>query len=443
MKTDILVIGTGTSGYTIAHGLKKEGKSVAIADRRSFGGTCAKRGCQPKKYLVANTEIVHLAKSLEGRGILKSPEVAWTDLMALKRDFTEKISVSSEKGFIDAGIEVFHGDARFTGNNKVSIGDVSIEADTIILAVGSVPANLGIPGEEYSVDSEYFLDMDTMPQRVIFIGGGYISFELAGVAHMAGAETTILHRSIQPLKQFDPDLVNTLVETMRADGLSLITEHPVEKIEKTEQGFKVTAGGEYFFADLLVNASGRVPDFKSLDLEAGNVNFGSKGIEVNKYLQSSSNPDVFAVGDCVASGPNLATVADMQAEIVVANIMNGNSRIPDYTNIPSAVFSLPPMATVGISEKEAVKQNLDFRINIMDQTSMPSSKRIGQKAAMYKVIIENSTEKIIGVHILGHNAPEVINTYALAVKFGHTINELKTVLWAYPTHSSDMKYSLK
>ncbi|MCK5153980.1 MAG: NAD(P)/FAD-dependent oxidoreductase [Spirochaetales bacterium] len=443
MKTDILVIGTGTSGYTVAHGLKKEGKSVAIADRRSFGGTCAKRGCQPKKYLVANTEIIHLAKNLVGKGVVQAPEVEWKDLMNLKRDFTEKVSANSEKGFTDAGIDVFHGDVRFMGTNSVLVGDVPVEADKIVLAVGSVPANLSISGGELSVDSEYFLDMDTMPKRIIFIGGGYISFELAGVAHMAGAETIILHRSAQPLKQFDPDLVNTLVGSMREDGLSLITEHPVEKIEKVDSEFKVTAGGEVFFADLVVNASGRIPDLNCLDLEAGNIDFGSRGIGVNQYLQSSSNSDVFAVGDCAASGPNLATVADMQAEIVVANILNGVSIVPDYSNIPSAVFSLPPMAAIGISEKEAIEEKLNYRIQKSDQTSWPSSKRIGQKAAMYKVIIENKTDKILGVHILGHNAPEVINTFALAVKFGHTTKELKTILWAYPTHTSDMKYSLQ
>jgi len=443
MKADILVIGTGTSGYTVAHGLRKAGKSVAIADRRSFGGTCAKRGCQPKKYLVANTEIIHLARSLEGQGVFKAPEVVWPDLMTLKREFTENVSVNSEQGFLDAGIEVFHGDVHFTGTNSVLIGDKPVEADKIILAVGSVPFSLNIPGGDLSVDSEFFLDMDTMPERVIFIGGGYISFELAGVAHIAGAVTTILHRSVQPLKQFDPDLVNTLVEAMREDGLSLLTEHPVEKIEKAEKGFKVTAGDEIYFADLVVNASGRGPDLNSLNLESGNIDFGSRGIGVNKYLQSSSNSDVFAVGDCAASGPNLATVADMQAEIVVSNILNGTKRVPDYNNIPSAVFSLPPMAAVGISEKEARDSKLDVRIKIMDQTAWPSSKRIGQKAAMYKVIIDNKTDKILGIHILGHNAPEVINTFALAVKFGHTVKELKSVLWAYPTHTSDMKYSLQ
>ena len=443
MKTDILVIGTGTSGYTVAHGLKKAGKSVAIADRRSFGGTCAKRGCQPKKYLVANTEIIHLAKSLEGKGIINAPEVAWKDLINLKRDFTGKVSSDSEKGFTDAGIEVFHGDVCFAGSNSVLVGDVPISAEKIVLAVGTVPAAMNIPGGDLSVDSEYFLDMETMPKRIIFIGGGYISFELAGVAHMAGAEPIILHRSVQPLKQFDSDLVNTLVDAMKEDGLSLITEHPVQAIEKMDSGFKVTAGGKDFFADLVVNASGRVPDLNMLNLEAGNVKFGSGGIEVNEYLQSTSNPDIFAVGDCAASGPNLATVADMQAEIVVANILNDPSIVPDYSNIPSAVFSLPPMAAVGISEKEAIEKMLDVRIKRMDQTSWPSSKRIGQKAAGYKVIIENRTEKILGVHILGHNAPEVINTFALAIKFGHTTEELKSVLWAYPTHTSDMKYSLQ
>lgn len=443
MNIDILVIGTGTSGYTVAHGLKREGKTVAVADRRAYGGTCAKRGCQPKKYLVDNSEIIHLAKSLTGKGIRNTPEVSWKDLMNLKRDFTEKVSSNTEKGFIDAGIETYHGDVRFTSANSVLVGDLPVTAENIVLAVGTVPSPLGIPGGDLTVDSEYFLDMNTMPERVIFIGGGYISFELAAVAHMSGAETIILHRSAQPLKHFDPDLTNTLVEAMREEGLSLITEHPVQKIEKIDSKFKVTAGGKVFKADLVVNASGRIPDFSRMNLEAGNVKFGSRGIEVNEYLQSSSNSSVFAVGDCVDSGPHLATVADMQAEIVVKNILSDRSVIPDYSNIPSAVFSLFPMASVGISEREAIEKNLDVRIKKMDQSTFPSSKRIGQKAAMCKVIIENKTEKILGVHILGHNAPEVINTFALAVKMGHTAEDLNSVLWAYPTHTSDMKYCLK
>ncbi|MDA3941614.1 MAG: NAD(P)/FAD-dependent oxidoreductase [Spirochaetia bacterium] len=443
MKTDILVIGTGTSGYTVAHGLKKAGKSVVIADKRSFGGTCSKRGCQPKKYLVENAEIIHLTRALEGKGLVKASEVDWKDLISLKRDFTETVSEGSENGFVSVGIEVLHGEVSFTDPHSVLVGDVPVTADKIILAFGTIPAPMNIPGGDLSVDSEYFLDMDTMPKKIIFIGGGYISFELAGVAHMAGAKTTILHRSAQPLKQFDPDLVNILVGAMRADGLAVLTDHPVIKIERTNTGLKVFAGGKEFIADLVVNASGRIPDLSVLNLAKGNVNYGSKGIEVNKYLQSSSTPNVFAVGDCVASGPNLATVADMQAEIVVENIVNSPSVAPDYSDIPSVVFSQPPMATVGISEKEAVDKNFDVRIKILDQSSYPSSKRIGQKVAICKVIIENKTERILGVHILGHNSPEVINIFALAIKFGHTTMDLKKILWAYPTHTSDMKYSLQ
>ncbi|QEN08960.1 NAD(P)/FAD-dependent oxidoreductase [Oceanispirochaeta crateris] len=443
MKIDILVIGSGTSGYTVANGLKKEGKTVAVADRRSFGGTCAKRGCQPKKYLVANAEIVHLAKGLEGKGLKKAPSVAWKDLMSLKREFTDKVSFNTEEGFKTAGIDVLHGDVYFTSPQSVIVGDLPVSADKIVLAVGTIPTPLTIPGGDFTVDSEYFLDMDKMPRKIIFIGGGYISFELASVAHQAGAETIILHRSVQPLKHFDPDLTRILVKTMKEEGLNLYTEHPVKKIEKSNSGFKVIAGVDEYFADLVVNATGRTPDLNSLNLDVGNIKFGAKGIDVNDYLQSSSNPNVFAVGDCVASGPDLATVADMQAEIVVQNILNKDSVIPDYSNIPSAVFSLPAMASVGISEEEAIQKKLDFRVKMIDQSNWPSSKRIGQKAAVSKVIIEEKTEQILGVHILGHNAAEVINTFALAIKFGHTTEELRTVLWAYPTHTSDMKYSFK
>jgi glutathione reductase (NADPH) len=253
MKTEILIIGTGTSGYTAAMKLKNAGKSVVIADRRSYGGTCAKRGCQAKKYLVTNTEIVHLANKLHGQGIAGTTTVNWKDLIRLKRDFTERISIKTEKSLTDAGITTLHGNAYFKGEKSVYVGKTLVEADKIILAAGSYPRKLNITGEEFSVDSEYFLDMDELPKRIIFIGGGYISFELAGVANSAGADVTILHRSEQVLKNFDPDLIEMLVEDMSADGVNILTNHPVEKITRKNKELTVTAAGIEFHADLVIN----------------------------------------------------------------------------------------------------------------------------------------------------------------------------------------------
>ncbi len=305
--------------------------------------------------------------------------------MTFKRAFTEAVSESTEKGFADAGIISLHGDARFINPHEVLIGNEQVTAETIILALGTVPAPLTIPGGEYAVDSEFFLDMDELPERIVFIGGWYISFEFTCIAHTAGADVTILHRSQRLLKQFDKDLVTLLTGVMVEDGIKIQPEHPGEAIEKEEEGYRITADGEIFFADLAVNATGRIPDFTGMDLDQAAITAGKRGILVNEYMQSISQPHVFAIGDCAASGMQLAPVADREAEIVVGTILNGTSQTVDYSGIPSSVFSLPPLSRVGLSELEAEAKGLNFSVNFVDQSGYPSSKRIGKKKAACKV----------------------------------------------------------
>lgn len=441
---DTLVVGSGTSAYYCINALNQAGQKVAVIDERPYGGTCALRGCQPKKYLVANAEARAMAKHLEGIGLNSAPQTDWTALQELKNAFTKGISEGEVEEFENAGIKTFHGRATLSGPNSVTLEGQNLEAKNIVLATGASPRKSDIPGSKYAKDSEYFLNMADLPKRILFVGGGYISFEFAHVAVQAGAEVTILHRSDQPLKAFDPDIVQAVLAASEEAGINVILNDSPIKIEKTESQYTVSAkSGETFETDLVIEASGRLPNISVLEGNLGGVEFSNRGIEVNEFLQSISNPSVYAIGDCAATPYQLATVADEEGKVAAANILNGNKRKPDLDIVPTSVFTIPSMAAVGLTEKQATDQGVDFRVNSGTTTGWPSSKRIGEKHSAYKILIHKKENTIVGAHLARHNASEVINIFALAMKYGIKAVDLAEFPWAYPTYSSDLKYMVK
>ncbi|MRR53342.1 MAG: NAD(P)/FAD-dependent oxidoreductase [Deltaproteobacteria bacterium] len=280
------------------------------------------------------------------------------------------------------------------------------------------------------------LKLGQLPRRIAFIGGGYIAMEFAHVARAAGAEVTVLQRSNRILKRFDAELANRLAEASRDSGITIIFGFEACQVERSRGAFIVhgsTGCNQSIEADLVVNSAGRLPDLDDLDVKAGGVNRTAHGIAVNEFLQSVNNPRVYAIGDVCDSGPKLATVADMEAALAAENILNGNRQIPDYQGIPSVVFTQPPLAQVGMMEDEAETSGRRFRINRGSMSAWPSSRRIGQKHAIYKVILGEEDGRILGAHLFGYNAGEAINIFALAMKFGLSSQDLKKVLWAYPT----------
>jgi len=292
---DVVVIGTGTAGSSVAFACSCAGMSVAIADYRTFGGTCALRGCVPKKVLHAAAGVVEESRRLSGKGISGEIGIAWPDLMEYKRGFTDPVAENREIAYADAGIEMFHGIARFTGRNSLRVGEEEICGKHIVIATGSVPRPLSVPGEEHLATSDLFLDMPSLPGRIVFIGGGYISFELAHIAVRAGAAVTILHRSERMLRRYDSDLVDLLVEASGEAGISVQTNMPLYSIEQTAGGFLVRAGnnGEHSFpADLVVHGAGTVPEIGHLNLDAGGIETDSGNIVVDEYLRSASNQSV-------------------------------------------------------------------------------------------------------------------------------------------------------
>jgi len=314
-KFDLVVIGTGAAASAVASRCRSAGWQVAIIDSRPFGGTCALRGCDPKKVLVGAAEAVDWFRRMNGKGIrAEELRIDWQDLMRFKRSFTEPVPKKQAEGFKKAGIVPFHGRARFVGPSSIQVNDNVLEGRYVVIAAGQKPADLKISGMERLTTGEQFLELDEVPERILFIGGGYIAFEFAHVAVRAGAQVTIAHRGVRPLSRFDPDLVDQLVKSSRELGVDVQLGTEVTGVEKSSGQLVVRgfASGQQrtFEADMVVHAAGRVPEIDDMNLDAAGVAWDGQGVKVNEFLQSVSNPSVYAAGDAAASGgPHLTPVA--------------------------------------------------------------------------------------------------------------------------------------
>ena len=447
-KFDLVVIGTGAAASAVASRCRSAGWQVTVVDSRPFGGTCALRGCDPKKVLVGAAEAVDWVRRMKGKGIrAEELRIDWQELMRFKRSFTEPVPKNREDGFAEAGIAAFHGRARFVGLSSIQVDDDVLEARYVVIAAGQKPADLKIPGTEHLTTSEQFLELDELPKRILFIGGGYIAFEFAHVATRAGAQVTIVHRGPRPLPLFDPDLVDEIVTSSRELGVDVQIGSEVIGVEKRSGQLVVQASASgqkrTFEADMVVHAAGRVPEIDDMNLDTAGVEWDKKGVRVNEFLQSVSNPAVYAAGDAAASGgPPLTPVASYEGIIVAANLLKGNSQKPNYLGIPSVVFTIPPLAAVGLSESEARKQSLKFKVNKEMTSGWYSSRRVGEKYSGYKVLAEEGTDRILGAHVLGNEAEEVINLFGVAMRSGIRGTDLRHMLFAYPTRGSDVPYML-
>lgn len=444
---DLIAIGTGMAATTAAAKCRAAGWSVAIVDYQPFGGTCALRGCDPKKVLVGAAEIIDWVRRMQGKGVSERDlHIDWGALMAFKRSFTDPVPARIENSLEKQGIDVFHGRARFRGPSSLEVEGQLLEARHFLIATGAKPMRLGIPGEEHLITSDRFLELEELPQRIVVVGGGFIAFEFAHIAARAGAKVTVLEQLPRFLRPFDPDLVSWLVDRSRQIGIDLHAGTSVEAVEKDAVGYKVrTSTGErqeIFEADLVVYAAGRVPDVDELDLEIAGVELDRGRLKLNEFLQSVSNPAVYAAGDAALTGPPLTPVAAHDAHIVAANLLKGNQRRPDYQGVPSVVFTVPPVAAVGLQEEAARQQGLKFRVQHRKTSDWYTARRVNEGCSGYKILIEEDSERILGAHLIGPHAEEVINLFALAIRANLSAKDLKTVIWSYPTATSDISYML-
>ncbi|GAB2759148.1 NAD(P)/FAD-dependent oxidoreductase [Nocardioides salsibiostraticola] len=441
---DLLVIGAGMAGVAAANKAADSGWSVAIVDDLPYGGTCALRGCDPKKILRRGAEILDSAHLMRGKGIdAGGLAINWSDLMKHKHGFTDPVPANMESGLASRGVDLLHGRAVFTGPQDLDINGTSHTAEHVLVATGAAPRPLDFPGHERLIDSTEFLDLDSLPARILFVGGGFISFEFAHIAARAGSQVTIVHRGERPLTGFDPDLVERVVARGLDWGIDVRTSTSILAVEAGATGELVTLESngvrESLEADLVVHGAGRVPALEGLGLEAAGVDYGRQGVRVEPHLRSVSNPAVWAAGDAAdTAGMALTPVAVSEAKVAASNMLKQRTTAPDYAGIPTAVFTIPELTRVGLLEQEARDRNIDLDVRFHDTSGWYSNYRIGETTAAAKVLVDRSTDLIVGAHLLGPEYAELINPIGLAIKLGLTTRQLKSATAAYPSVGSDL-----
>lgn len=442
-KFDVFVIGSGIAGQTVAKACVEAGKKVAIADNREFGGTCSNRGCDPKKILLSAIEAFEATQNLTGKGVNKPAKIDWQQLQKFKKNLTSTIPASTEKNLKEIGIKLYHQSPKFLDEQTLLVEGKKVIASHIVIATGQVPRILSIPGAKHFKISDDFLNLKKLPKRIVFVGAGYIGMEFAHMAARAGAEVTVMDSGKRPLHSFDADLVKELRKYSESLGIKFIFGATLTALKKKRKRFKLlyeVKGGKKILETYAVfNTTGRVPALESLDLEKGNVNFSDIGVETNNYLQSASNSIVYACGDVSDKNVPLTPLSGRQGYVVAENILNGNSKNLEVPVIPSVVFTLPNLASVGYSEEEARSRYKNIRVNYQVATGWFNAKRINAPLYAYKVIINTRTGEIVGAHVLGPEAGETINIFTMVINNKMTDKGIESTIFSYPSWANDIK----
>ena len=348
-----------------------------------------------------------------------------------------------EKGLSGNGVETLHGAARFTGSNTLEVDGTAYQSERFLVAAGAMPRPLSFTGADLVIDSTDFLNLEALPNRVLFIGGGFVSFEFAHIAARAGANPIIVDRGARPLRGFDPDLVEMLIDRSGGIGVDLMRETEIVSVSEASRAFtvEVKSGDETrtIETDLVVHGAGRVAALADLNLEAAGVDYSDKGIVVAPHLQSTTNSAVFAAGDSAdTDGMPLTPVAVIEGKVAASNMLKDTQTAPDYAGIPTAVFTVPEVARVGMLESEARDAGYDVDVRFTDTGDWYSNYRIGETSAAAKVLVDKSNGKILGAHLFGPEYGELINFFGLAIKLGLAAKQLKSMTAAYPSVGSDL-----
>ena len=451
-ETDIVIIGAGTAGQTAAYDLIAEGYRVTVLEKSSQpGGVCALHGCQAKKWYYEVTETIARSQHLQGLGLTTLPSANWSHIRQQKNLFTSKIPANTIANLRGNGINYIEGSVVFTSPETVRVNDTEIKARYFIIATGARPMSLPIRGNEHLTTSNEFLDLKELPLRIVFIGGGFISFEFAHFAARLGARPEDIHIfevADRPLGPFDGDMVAELCKASEAVGIQIHTSSDIEGISADSCGYSIRlSSGETFDTDLVVHGAGRTPDISSLNLDQIDVSYNRRGIEVNSRM-ASSVATIFAVGDC-ADTVQLARVADREAHIAAAAIIadeENHSAPPsiDYNAVPAVLFTYPQLGMVGATEETLIRDNIKYWKSSDKELTWPTYRRVGLKHAAYKILVDNDS-KILGAHIISDNATGLINIFKQAILEGVSVPDLHRdhIMTPYPSRESDIIYMLE
>ncbi len=442
-RFDIVILGGGNAGFGVSAVAAEAGKSIAFVEEWDFGGTCPNRGCTPKKVLVAAAHALHEIEIAGVHGIeTGKPKLDWAKLIDREKEMVGFIPGAME-GVASKRGEVFRGSGKFAGPNAVEVNGETIEGDNIVIATGSKPRALPIPGAEHMITSDDVLSERMLPAEVIFIGGGVIAMDFSHVYARAGAKVTILEVMPRLLPAIEEDAVAAVQSESERLGIAVKTGVKVKEVAKANGKFSIVfedaEGEQTLSADRVVNGAGRVANVDSLDLDRGEVAHDGIRIAIDDYLRSTSNPAVWVAGDALTTSAQLSPLATYEGRIVGRNIVEGPSVRPDYSVVPSCVYTVPALSTVGVTEKQAQERGMKVKVSVNDMTGWFSGKSYAETVAWAKVLVEEESDRIVGAHLVGHQGEDLVHLFAMAMSNGITASRFKETLFAFPTFSSDAK----
>ncbi|HUH28257.1 NAD(P)/FAD-dependent oxidoreductase [Gelidibacter sp.] len=440
---DVFVIGTGIAGQTAAEICREYNLSVAIADNREFGGTCANRGCDSKKILLQFSHLVYQSRNLRGRGVEKLPKLNWKKVQKFKRSFSDPIPPNTEEKLKKLGISLYHQSPKFISKTEVEVEGKVVSADHFIIATGNIPRDLDIEGKEHLKLSEDILNFKKIPKSITFIGSGYIAMEFACMLATLGCKVTILERDNTSLAKFDDYLVKKLITKLENLGVAFVFNADVTGIEKLKKNLKISYSmdgkAKTHKSRKVINATGRVPAIEALGLENAGIDADKDGIVVNDYLQSKSHSKVYACGDVSNKSPSLTPLSGLQGYIVGNNVVKEKSKILDVPCVPSTVFTTPNLSSVGYGLEEAKARYKSVKVYQGDCSYWFNARKENEDTYAYTILVNERTDEIVGAHILSSEANESINVFATAIYNKMTVKEFKRMMLTYPSYSMDFK----
>ncbi|HJT15557.1 MAG TPA: NAD(P)/FAD-dependent oxidoreductase [Dongiaceae bacterium] len=444
---DVVILGGGNAGMAVTVPTHAAGLSVALIEPAELGGTCPNRGCTPKKVLVAAAHALHEIERARHHCIaVDAPKLDWAALIDREKAMIKDLPARMEGALKNRGVALIRGRARFAGPRTIAVDGRTVEARHIVIATGSKPRRLPIEGAEHLITSDDVLSERTLPRDVVFIGGGVIAMEFSHVYARAGAKVTILEVLPRLLGELDVDAVGEILKESKRIGIDVRTEVKIKRIAPSNGRFKVTfeANGkeQTVEADRVVNGAGRVADVETLDLAAGQVTEERGRIKVDDHLRSVSNPAVYVCGDALWSSPQLSPIATYEGGLVGRNIVEGPRHKPDYASIPSCVYTVPALASVGLTAAKSEEQGRRAKVHTNDLTSWLSSRTYAESTAWSRIVVEEESDRILGAQIVGHAGEELIHIFALAMRHGITATQLRQTVYGFPTFSADIKSML-
>jgi glutathione reductase (NADPH) len=435
---DLFTIGAGSGGVRASRMSANFGARVAVAEARRLGGTCVNVGCVPKKLLVYASQFSAAVEDARGFGwTVGECGSDWARPIANKNREIERLNGVYQDLLEGSGVTIIDGRARLRDRHTVEVDGTTYTADKILIATGGRPFVPEIPGYDYGITSDDAFYLSELPARIIIVGGGYIAVEFAAIFEGLGSHVDLLYRGPLFLRGFDDDIRSTLAEEMTKRGVNLRFNTDPTRIDRGDSGLTVTTtAGEFLETDRMFCAVGRVPNTASLGLEEVGVKLTARGSVVVDEYSASTVSGVYAIGDCTGRRA-LTPVALAEGMAVAETIFNANPTAVDYANVPSAVFSQPSVGTVGLTETEARTDGFDVEIFRSSFRPMIHTLSGRDEQTMMKLVVDRTTDRVLGVHMVGPDAGEIVQGFAVALKCGATKAQFDATIGIHPTAAEE------